>query len=509
MRHAPCLYLALTLAACGEDPATNDSTSDQTNDTGGDASSGSTRATSETPTTDASGDASPTTADPPATSTGPDPSTTAPSDTSTGTTSDDTTTTGDDDTTTDDTTTDEPLAQFLVGMHVEDVSPTPDQLAGKDIYMGAYGAPYTRGPAQGVHDPIFARSFAIEGNGGGLVMAIVDLPGMGNQVTRTVRQKVAAATGLEETQVLIGSTHSHSTPDFMGLWGGVPGDYNDALVELTTASMVAAWDGRVPAELRVGTGKAPANNRRSWGYTDDDMTVLDAFDLDQQRIGTVVVFAAHPVILGEGNKQISCDYPGYMVQALEAAHGAPVALFNGTLGDATPKVPDGMYADDFARAEAYGELLADIAADIAGASEPIAEPTLTWAHAEWEQTVDNALFSLASLLGILKYDFQMMGLGQKVTTQTTYFRLGASVQGLAFPGEPLTRLGLDIKTAMKAPHKLILGNTGDALGYFIPSDEWKIGKNDDYEETVSLGMSAGDNARNNMVPLVEADNANF
>jgi hypothetical protein len=83
------------------------------------------------------------------------------------------------------------------------------------------------------------------------------------------------------------------------------------------------------------------------------------------------------------------------------------------------------------------------------------------------------------------------------------------VQGVAFPGEPLTRLGLGVKEPMKAPHKLILGNTGDALGYFIPGDEWQTGKNDNYEETVSLGKTAGDNARANIVPLIEADNAKF
>lgn len=510
MHRLAVVPFALTLAACGDSPP------------GGvaeDGSSGGTAATSSS-----GGDVAPTTSGPVETSAGPSSgsdgqTSSGPGETSGGETSGGPSSTSGDATgstgepgstgeTGDDTTTGAPLEQFLLGMHVQDVSPSADHLAGDDLYMGAYGAPFTRGPAQGVHDPIFARSFAIEGNGGGLVMAIVDLPGMGNQVARAVREKVAAMTGLTDAQVLVGSTHSHSAPDFMGLWGGVPGDYNDYLIDQTVASMVAAWDSRAPGELRVATGKAPANNRRGWGFTDDDMTILDAFDLQQQRIGTVVVFAAHPVVLGEDNKLISCDYPGFMVAALEAELGAPVALFNGTLGDATPKVPDGMYADDFARADAYGMLLAEIAADITAGGTPIA-PVLEWSHASWEQGVDNQLFQLASLLGILKYDFEMDGLAQKVTTQSTYFRLGTDVQGAAFPGEPLTRLGLGIKESMKAPHKLILGNTGDALGYFIPSDEWQTGKNDNYEESVSLGKTAGDNAKANIVPLIEADNANF
>lgn len=505
---------ALTLTACGDTPPAGGDAGGSESSTTAVTSSGDTGNTAPTtaPADTSAGEVGETesgaTTDPPTTT--PDPTTGTPGTSTTPATSTDTgetaESTGD---TGDDTTTGEPLEHFLLGMHVQDVSPSDAHLGGDDLYMGAYGGPYTRGPAQGVHDAIYTRAFAVEGNGGGLVMAITDLPGMGNEVTRSIREKVAAATGLDESAVLVGSTHSHSAPDFMGLWGGVQNDYYDFLVDQTVMSMVAAWDSRAPGELRVSTGKAPANNRRDWGFTDDDMTILDAFDLQQQRIGTVVVFAAHPVVLGEDNKMISCDYPGYMVKALESELGAPVALFNGTLGDATPKVPDGMYADDFERADAYGMLLAEIAADILAGGTPVA-PTLTWSHVSWVQAVSNDLFKAASLLPNFRYQFDMVGLLDfEVTTQSTYFRLGTELQGAAFPGEPLTRLGLDIKAAMKAPHRLILGNTGDALGYFIPGDEWMIGKNDNYEEQVSLGSSAGDNAKASIVPLIEADNANF
>ncbi len=500
MSRFPCLLL-FALAACGD--STHDDTaaagssgsgsSSGPGETGGPPTTGSGALTD---TTDSTGGAEG------GQTTGADPS-------SSGTTANDpsTSSTTGDATTGDATTGEAPLEHFLLGMDVQDVSPSPAFLA-KNVYMGAYGAPYTRGPAQGVHDPIYARSFAIEGEGGGLVMSIVDLPGMGNQITRKIRDQVAAMTGLSPAQVLVSTTHSHSAPDLMGLWGGIPGDYRTWLVDQVSASMAAAWLARQPGTLKVATVKAPANNRRGWGFTDDDMTILDAFDLDQQRIGTVVVFAAHPVVLGEDNKLISCDYPGYFVQSLEATLGAPVALFNGTLGDATPKVPQGEYADDFARAEAYGELLSSIAADtVAGGVEVL--PELEFSHVEWVQSVDNLLFKAAAALGILMFDFEVNGLDQKVTTQSTYFRLGAQLQGVAFPGESLTRNGLAIKEAMLAPHKLVLGNTGDALGYFIPGDEWQTGKNNNYEETVSMGKTAGDTARAKIVPLIVAGNANL
>lgn len=495
----PVLPLLLTLA-CGDSPAGGGSTAAGSS-TGEPATTG---PDVTTPTTDGgSTDAGST--GPSVTGTSGEPGTSTGSSSTATTTDSDATgpgSTGEDSSTGE--TTGGALETFLIGVDVTDVSPDAAQIGKNDIYMGAYGAPYSRGAAKGVHDKIYARSFAYEAAGGAVIMAIVDLPGMGNQNTRALRKQVAALTGLAEDQVLVGSTHTHSAPDLMGLWGGVPKAYREQLLDRTAQSMAAAWDKRVPAELRVTTGKAPNNNRRGWGFTDDDMIVLDAFDLEGERLGTLVNFAAHPVILGEDNKLISCDYTGYTVQRLEAELGAPAALFNGTLGDATPKVPQGMYADDFERAQAYGELLADLAAELTVTTE-VVDPTIAWAHQSWDQEVSNQLFQLASLLGILQYDFEMMGLTQKVTTQSTYVRLGTQVQLVAFPGESLTRNGLAIKEQMTAPHRMILGNTGDALGYFIPGDEWQTGKNDNYEETVSLGKTAGDTARDKIVQMITAD----
>ena len=50
-----------------------------------------------------------------------------------------------------------------------------------------------------------------------------------------------------------------------------------------------------------------------------------------------------------------------------------------------------------------------------------------------------------------------------------------------------------------------MGLSGDSLGYFVPSDEWLTGRNDDYEESVSVGMAAGDLTRDLMIAMIEAD----
>jgi hypothetical protein len=79
------------------------------------------------------------------------------------------------------------------------------------------------------------------------------------------------------------------------------------------------------------------------------------------------------------------------------------------------------------------------------------------------------------------------------------------VQIVALPGESLTRNGLPVKEAMTAPFQVVLGNAGDALGYFVPTDEWEVGLNDNYEESVSLAQSAGDTTRDALLSMIAAD----
>jgi hypothetical protein len=401
----------------------------------------------------------------------------------------------------------EPVPEhFEVGFDVVDLSPTDTEL-GLNFYLGGYGVLTERGSALGVHDPIYVRSMAIGyGDDEGGVFAIVDTVGMGNLWTRQIRSEVAAATGLSPEQVVIGSTHTHAGPDLQGLWGGVPDAYRERILAEIVDSMTAAWEQRIPATLEVASTTADNRNRRGWDMTDDVMFVLQARALADpgQVLGAMVAFAAHPVVLGSNNRLVSRDFCGYAVDGIEAELDAPVLLFNGVQGDVSPRVPDGDYADDFERAAAYGGHLAGQANAALAALEPVA---VDFARGYGELTLDvsNQNFIFAAQAGILDYEFTTRGDVTVVDTQTAYFRFGDEVQLIAFPGESLTRNGLAVREGMSAPHSAILGLSGDALGYFIPSDEWMTGLNSNYEESVSVGPAAGDRTRDLMLELIAAD----
>jgi hypothetical protein len=478
-RSIPALALSFCLACADDNPPTDD----EVGDSGTDTETGSTDDTGTTEDT---------------TTTDDDVGTTDETSTTDDTTEDDTT---EEDTT--ETETGDPPEFYEIGVDVRSIDPTDAELQG--LYLGGFGAPFVRGQATGVHDSLYARTFVVGYGDDAAVFTIVDAVGMGNQWTRQIRMEAALATGISAERIVIATTHSHSGPDFQGLWGGVGNGYRDKVIDTVVASMQAAWDGREAADLSVSNSIGDNNNRRDWGFTDDSILVLQAHAQDDDELlGTMIAFAAHPVVLGDSNKELSRDYCGYAVDALETATGGPVVWFNGILGDVSPAVPAGMYPDDFARAQAYGELLAMQASAMIENAEPV-DLGMVHAYESWEMPVDNFLFNLAGQLGILDYDFMMQGMQNIVTTQSAYFRLGTMVQIVSFPGESLTRNGLPIKESMPAPYKGVLGNAGDALGYFVPSDEWQTGLNDNYEEGVSLGMTVGDTTRDIIIEMIEAD----
>jgi hypothetical protein len=474
----PALALALgLLVACGDDRSA------------GDGGSGDTSAATED-TGDGDGDPSTTGDGDPSTGDG-DPSTTGDGDPST---------TGDGDPSTGDG---DPEPEFMVGVDVRSIDPTPQQLG--SIYLGGFGAPYLRGTATGIHDSLYARSFAVGVGDEGVVFTVVDAIGMGNQWTRSIRKTASDLSGLPPERIIVATTHTHGGPDFQGLWGGVGSSYKTMVMAETVGSILAAWQTRQPADLSVSNSTADNNNRRGWEFTDDSIVVLQAHrQSDASLMGTMVTFAAHPVVVGASNRELTRDYCGYVVDTLEDITGAPVVFLNGILGDVSPKSPPGDYADDFEKAAAYGAHIGEQAALMIDAAQPV-DVGLYADYVEWVMPVENTMFNLAGQLGILQYDFMQNGLSSSVLTQSAYVRLGTMVQIVAFPGESLTRNGLAVKEAMNAPFQAALGNAGDALGYFVPTDEWQIGLNDNYEESVSLGQGAGDATRDALLSMVDAD----
>lgn len=397
---------------------------------------------------------------------------------------------------------------FEIGFSKEIITPDSKLINAGSICMGGY-APFRT--ATGVNSDLYARSIVISettGKKNTLIITNLDLPGIGNQSLARIRDAVKTATKVPEENILIGATHNHSGPDLQGLWGGVSDDYIKDLEFKTAQAIVDAFNKREKAYLYVSKGTHSNNNRRGWTVSDHEMTVLQAVTVKGKKVlGTLVNFAAHPVLEDATNTLLSRDFPGHVVDTMEAKLGGVSLYVNGIVGDVTP----GHSENGFAGAKSYGESIATAAIATLPNKVKIQPAEIGFQTEVLLQKVGNNTFSTAYWLGWLKYDAEEGDwLSVSFKVRNTSFRLGKQVQAVAFPGESLSRNGMPIKDEMKADYRLFLGLTGDTLGYFVPTDEWnKDPANKKYEETISMHRDVGDRVRDTMLKLIRLDNTLF
>jgi hypothetical protein len=426
------------------------------------------------------------------------------------------------------------VGNFAVGFSA--VETTPDPANGyahplAKVSLGGYGIScptlgFGRRPPTGIHDKVWARAMAIESGGSGFILVMVDVVGAGNRTTKAIQQQAAAALNIPASNIFVGESHSHSSPDLVGLWSQMDAvknsdflAYRDFVIAKAVAAVTQAWNSRQPANLYASSGSLNrSSNRRLWGFTDQEMVILDAMNASTgTRIGTLVSWAAHPTVLPKANRELSRDYPGYAVDALEKNLGAgKVVFWNGAFGDAVPGAPTP--SPDFAGAEDVGDAVASAALTTMTAARTLVGPGVRIASKGFRSCISNWRFALALALGCMDYNLVPPPLGcftnQAVESSVTYIRLGTEVQIALTPGESLTRLAAGdanvqgVKDYMKpGTHHLWLNPSSDFLGYLIPCDEFNHPPpgDDKYEEGVSVGRCADSWISMPLKQLIQAD----
>ncbi len=414
----------------------------------------------------------------------------------------------------------------MAGGSAARLEPAADELRA-GVFLGGYGT-YASRRADGVMDAPEARAMYVgSGNRAVLVLAL-DLVGLDAASIRTMRRRMAEATGLPGDAVLVACTHSRSSPDTQGLWGGVPASYHCRLVDVAVETARSAYvRARPVAALRVGTARVTGltRNRRGWPEVDNDLVALQAVDARGDAVATLVNFACHPTTLPATNRAISRDFPGVLVDRLDAELGGVTVFVNGAQGDVNPAK-----AGDAEAMRALGDDLAHAVLTALTDAEPIEgaisvaarRPLLPVAPDRlppWGRRLlgpatpplrmlaaSGALTKLARALASRKrpdlaqvlsgFAATLPGAlvtsrGAAVQTTVTAVAFGREAAAVSVPGEATTRLAAPVKGAMAARHRLILGLTHDTLGYLLPPDEWLAAPVSGYEESVSLGREAG------------------
>lgn len=363
-----------------------------------------------------------------------------------------------------------PVEGLHAGVAVVDVTPRPSE----EVFLGGYSG--RSGPGRGEPlDPITLRVLVLQEGSQRVTFLTMDTVGMGSNLASRLR---AAAGGGD---VFLSSSHSHSAPDLQGLWGGADPAYEDRLVEAARTATSEAVKSMKPVRLASSSRSMPPGiqkNRREWEMATDWLRTVQFSTADGAPVATLANFALHPTVLDRGNARFSADFVGVMREVAEAKLGGKVLFANGALGDIVPHAPDGV--------EALGRRLGEEVAQAGSLGRESASPRLTVAHESLDLPLSNWQFQLAWSIGWLRYQQAWAGVVPVMRTRVSVIRLG-DVTLLTAPGEVTTRLAQRLAEA-----DVLLGLTHDSLGYLIPRDEWQTGRNENYEESVSLGPQAGE-----------------
>lgn len=445
---------------------------------------------------------------------------------------------------------------------------------GDGVFQALWLAGFGNGrAAAGVHDDLWARTVVVRSGDVTVALVALDVVGFFYDDVQRIRDGVAAA-GLDVDHVIVHSTHQHEGPDTLGQWGerlgkrGVDEDWLSYIVDRSVQGVADAVAGLQPATLSVGKvdSAAPFGTKGTRNLVRDsrDPVIVDEWiytahlaDASGATIATLVNWGNHPEVLSSDNLLITSDFSHYLREGVEqgvawngrstpGVGGVAIYLNAAVGGLMTPlsiTVTDGDGVDhgssDWAKCEALGKLVAELALQAVAAGAPAADPTVSVAAEQIFLQVENFAFQAMFQIGVFdrevyNYDPEA-NLDEfnipEVLTEVGVLTLGP-VRMLTVPGELTPELAIggydgsrvntdqddfidpgnenppDLSQAPQGPylkdllggeHAWILGLANDELGYLVPPYDYELSETlpyieeaegHHYEETNSLGPNA-------------------
>lgn len=434
-------------------------------------------------------------------------------------------------------------AGLEAGFAVRSIVPPP-YLMGQ-VYSVAGGKHPTT-----VLDPIEARAVSLRSGTSFLAMVSLDLLGLFYDDITLIRDGVRAQLG-NHVQVIVSSTHSHSSIDTLGIYGpnvattGLNDEYQAFLRAQAVDAAVAAARAAEPATIRVGRLDAPAgynefDRNRHTGSFDDGVTAI-RFDGASGALGTIVNWASHPELIepdanndpdiARGSVVISSDYVHTLRTTVEAGGGGTTVFVNGPNGAVTalalpivdPATDEPFPERSVAKARHVGTMIGRtaLAALDAADAERVTDAALRVTARPFTLEVDNQFILALRAAGVLRRKVYVAGIeapfGREVQTEMVRVQLGP-IDFMTVPGElqpdlytggylpeaeqanPDVPDEKPIASQMNGRFHFLVGLGQDELGYFVAANDYTwpsfypvYSNGEDrngvehYQETLSLG----------------------
>jgi len=405
-------------------------------------------------------------------------------------------------------------AGLEAGMSAVDI--TPKLEAKQPIWLA--GKEYNRA-AQGVHDPLFARALVLRDGSRKFALVSVDSIGLPNPSVVKARKSLK-----DFAYVLVASTHSHESPDVIGVWGPSPGETGVvasyvAQIEAGIVEAVRQADAAaVPVRVEYGTAEDQSllgDYRRPEVY-DSVLRVLKFVRAsDGKTNGLLVQWNSHGVE-PKGGAHVSRDFMGVVVDALEKRHGCRAVYFQGAIGGLMG-TPDKTFnnakgeriSDGFELIRMAGEAVANLADKAIKQAQAITLTPLEVYARPILIPLGNEGFLQATAAGVLNRplfawpgtregNVEQIVAGKSeqppaMQTEVAYLRLGelhvAAIPGELYPelvygqfqepadpGADFVDAALETPIAKILPSKkmLVLGLANDEVGYIVPKRQWDV-----------------------------------
>ena len=352
------------------------------------------------------------------------------------------------------------------------------------------------------------RAMVIEKGDTRVAIVGSDFLGFPAVLCNRVRTQVS---GIPGENILIGVTHTHSAPDMYGFPDeqgnfAIDLDYVDWVCDQMAEAIREAISNLQPAYLKIATDEV--HGRIAYNYYapqlyDPRCSVIQAIDPQGSTVVTLVNYAIHPEVLGDGLGICSPDMVGPLYERIESKAGGMALFMNGAQGGmvtADSRHPEtGEDVQTWEECERIGTLLADEALRLISDAPVQQDPQLACYARMVTFPIDSELIRMVLQLSPLGHNANADG---TVSTQVNLINFG-NAQILTIPGEALPNIGYYLKRKMHGEHNLLFGLTNDGFGYLLTKVDWNSFKRYDYISRTCLGEMTGEIFIEEVLQLVE------
>lgn len=374
--------------------------------------------------------------------------------------------------------------------------------------------------ANGVHDKLWARTMVVDDGKSRIAITSIDAIGFIGDDIIDVKELIKKESGI--TYSVISSTHSHESPDLIGIWGespfkrGVNEEYLASLKRNTARSIDEATQNLKPVKFKMAINPHDAvvllKDTREPYIFDEGLRMMQAISLEtNETLGTLVAWADHPETLWSDNLLISSDFPHYVREGVEngvfnedsilhPGLGGIAVYINGAIGGLMTTHPSleikdiitgNIYKEPtYEKTKAQGDHLAYLGLKALDSSSYYIEKAGISIRAKSiNLKLNNLIFRLATFLGILNGG---MNGWMQVRSELAVFSIGPA-HFVTVPGEIYPEIvnggieapqGQDfeiepvevphIRAQMKGEFNFVLGLANDMIGYIIPKSQWDV-----------------------------------